>query len=97
MRGFLIPTETSLRFVQGGGKDNKKKLDLEYNKIKEISWDSNRHLSISLKKTGKKKIIEPIDSSFELLEKILRTVVEKKPSVDDYCASDHHVKVEREN
>ena len=97
MRGFLIPTETKLKFVQGGGRyDNKDQetLDLDYRMIKEISWDDQNFLSIQIKNTEKRKKVEPIDNSLQLLEKILRKWVQPEISEDDYCSSDHHVTVE---
>ena len=91
LRGFLVTTDTRLMFIKGGSDDHIKTLDIEYDKLGEISWNANNVLYITPKNSKSRKKIELIDAPLELLEILLKSCVDPETPVDDHWAYDHHI------
>ena len=92
MRGFLVPTDTRLMFLQSGlDNTDKKTLDVKYDMIEEITMGANDSLFITIKNSGNRTKVEPIDTSLQLLEKILKSYIHTKKPADDYCSCQNHI------
>ncbi len=92
VRGILIPTESKLMFIQNGmDYKNQKALEIKYNMIKEIKWNTDNQLFLTLINSSKTKKIETLDSSFHILLKIIKSELGNEPPADDYCYCKNHI------
>ncbi|RLI02983.1 hypothetical protein DRO31_02825 [Candidatus Bathyarchaeota archaeon] len=91
VRGFLVPTDTRLMFIQNGLGDDQKPLEIKYNMIEEIRWSSDNKLWLTEINASKGRKIEPIETSLQLLEKIIKSELKNKPPAEDYCYCSNHI------
>jgi len=90
VRGFLVPTDTRLMFIQNG-VDRQKPLEIRYNMIEEIRWSSDDKLWLTEMNASKGRKIESIDTSLQLLEKIIKSELKNKAPAEDYCYCKNHI------
>ena len=91
VRGFLVPTDARLMFIQNGVKDDQKPLEIKYDMIKEIRWSADNNLWLTEMNASKGRKIQPIDTSLQLLEKIIKSELKNKPPAEDYCYRTNHI------
>ncbi|MCW4012618.1 MAG: PH domain-containing protein [Candidatus Bathyarchaeota archaeon] len=90
VRGFLVPTDTRLMFIQNGVEEDQKPLEIKYDMIEEIRW-SAENLWLTEMNASKGRKIQPIDTSLQLLEKIIKSELKNKPPAEDYCYCTNHI------
>jgi len=91
VRGFLVPTDTRLMFIQNGVQETQKPLEIKYDMIEEIRWSADNNLWLTEMNASKGRKIEPIDTSLQLLEKIIKSELKNKPPAEDYCYCTNHI------